>query len=114
MLPNMLVTAAAVLAVACSRAGDPQYGVWGFFCQSDSASMSMAGSEACWTLGSGNATSPYQRGWLQMVKWATIEPENGVYDFAAFDKNLSVAIEKVSGFQRSLVSEHTVYAFLRN
>jgi len=77
-------------AHAQTAAGLP-WGVHGFFCQSDSASMSQAGSDECWRLGPGAATSPYQKGWLNMVKWADLEPRNGEFDFNAFDRNLTVA-----------------------
>eukprot|EP00937_MAST-01D_sp_MAST-1D-sp2_P002452 g2452.t1 len=83
--------AALLTAVLSMGPANVPWGVHGFFCQSDSAGMSQAGSDECWRLGPGTETSPYQRGWLNMIKWADLEPRNGEFDFSAFDRNLSVA-----------------------
>ena len=81
----------ALLPCVLSLYSSVPYGVYGFFCQSDSAGMSQAGSDECWRLGPGAQRSSYQRGWLNMIKWADLEPRPGEFDFSAFDRNLTVA-----------------------
>jgi hypothetical protein len=97
-----MLLAAVVLSLVLSSASS-QYGIYGFFCEADSAGMSLGGSEACWALGPGDATSKNQKGWLQMVRWAEIEPQNGVFDFTEFDKNLTLATAK--GYEMVIMVE---------
>ena len=42
-----------LLSGACTISATHNYGVYGFFCENDSAGMSQAGSDECWRLGPG-------------------------------------------------------------
>ena len=82
--------AAAVVATPAPRSG-----IWGYFCFSDTASISGASPPSyypglCWEEQSVK-TAPAMQGTLMMVKWRHIEPSPGVYDWSALDANITKA-----------------------
>lgn len=83
--------AAAVIALPPA----PRSGIWGYFCFSDTASISGASPPSyypnlCWEEQSVK-TAPAMQGTLMMVKWRHVEPSPGVYDWSALDANITKA-----------------------
>jgi hypothetical protein len=83
-------------AVAAVAPPAPRSGIWGYFCFSDTASISGASPPSyypsrCWEEQSVKA-APAMQGTLMMIKWRHVQPSPGVYDWSALDANITKAV----------------------
>ena len=99
--PSAEAAAAALVGAEAAAAAPqvppaPRRGIWGYFCFSDTASISGASPpdyypSRCWDEQTRQA-APAVQGTLMMVKWRHVEPSPGVYDWAALDANITKAV----------------------
>jgi hypothetical protein len=86
---------ASGVAPAAAVPPAPRHGVWGYFCFSDTASISGASPpdyypSRCWDEQTVKA-APAMQETLMMVKWRHVEPSPGVYNWSALDANITKA-----------------------